>query len=146
MKKRKVPVDRWAEEKILQSEASIQKQLHPHRDRFVFWISSTLIGVVHLVLVIVLLPLLIVVNMFLLGIILAITALVSGLLYHSSISGMHLHRHHHVTATFFIPLILGIYVAFIASQSALLPQQVVSAGLITGMMFSVPRLLSKQDL
>ena len=137
------------EEGRIKSEREINNALsHPRhhaQHRFVFWFTSVIIGVAHMVIAIIIIPLFIAVNMFLLGMMLAITALVSGLLYHSSLSNMrHLGAHHKFTAVFFLPLIIAAYVTFLLTQtSSLLPEQLVSAGLITGMTFSTPFMMGK---
>lgn len=139
----------FTEQNLIRSDNDIKKQfLHPHhqaRHRFVFWLSSIFIGLAHLVIAIIIIPLFIAVNMFLLGIILALTALVSGLFYHSSISNIqHLGTHHKFTAVFFLPFIIAAYITFLFTQtSSLLPEQLLSGGLITGMMFSVPHLFQQ---
>ena len=138
------------EEKLAKSETEIHNALsHPHHQaqhRFVFWFTSIVIGAAHMLIVIIIIPLFIVVNMFLLGIMLAITALVSGFLYHSSLSNIqHLGKHHKFTAVFFLPLIIAAYVTFMLAQtSSLLPEQLISAGLITDMTFSVPAIFGIQ--
>jgi hypothetical protein len=144
----------FTEDRLIRSDNKIKQRLsHPHnqvRHRFVFWISSILIGIAHTAIAIIIIPLFIAVNMFLLGLILALTALVSGLFYHSSLSNIqHLGRHHQLTAVFFLPLLIAAYTTFLLTQTAsILPEQLVSAGLITGITFSVPAIFrtQRQDL
>ncbi len=144
----------FTEEGIIKSDNRVKKRLlHPHhqaRHRLVFWVSSVLIGTVHLVLAVVIIPIFIVINMALLGLALALVALMAGLFYTFSLSRVqHLRTHHHITAGIILPVAVAVYVAFLvflAQQTfgmGVVMKEIVVMGAVTGVMFSMPYVIHR---